>query len=205
MLTFLKKNFLWILLFGSLVGLNESFIGSFHLPYRSIVLSTISISLLVAARMKFPQKGTSFLIVLIALLFKINSGGFDNCTSSAFLCGHTALLSIGVAFEIFASLLIRASSNKYVAYLLTCALSSLLAFTMFAIFQTYILNAWDSVHLLEYIFIKSSFTALFSCIFALIFLALSSLKIRIAIKPLLMNSFLGVLIVCLWIVGYYTA
>jgi hypothetical protein len=49
---FLKKNLLWILLFGTLIGLNEALIGSLSFPYRSVVLSVITIALLSFARLK---------------------------------------------------------------------------------------------------------------------------------------------------------
>ena len=56
MIRLFKRNYLWILLFGSLIGLNETLIGSINMPYRSVVLSTITLSLLSLARSYFPKK-----------------------------------------------------------------------------------------------------------------------------------------------------
>ncbi len=33
MITFLKRNYLWIILLGSLIGLNETLIGGIKIPY----------------------------------------------------------------------------------------------------------------------------------------------------------------------------
>ena len=77
----LKKNHLLIILSGSLIGLNETLVGSAGIPYHSVVLSTITLVLLSLARFYIPGKGTSLAIIGIALLFKMNSMGIHACTA----------------------------------------------------------------------------------------------------------------------------
>lgn len=75
-----KKQFIWgILLFGTLIGLNETVIGSFHIQYKSVILSAITLSLFAYARYHIPRIGTTLLIMVVAVLFKLTSLGFQFC------------------------------------------------------------------------------------------------------------------------------
>ena len=73
MTTFLKKHLIWILLLGTLIGLNETLVGSMHLPFRSVLLSCTLLLILVLGRYLIPKPGTSLLIVGVAVLFKVNN------------------------------------------------------------------------------------------------------------------------------------
>jgi hypothetical protein len=204
MTTLLKKNYLWIILFGTLIGLNEALIGSMNLPYRSVVLSTITIVLLALARSRYPQRGTSLIIIAIAFLFKINNMGIQDCTAPALLCGPTALLLLGIGFEIFASLMISPKRPGFVHYVLTCAYTSVVVFGIFALLQTYILKSWDSSRLLTYTFVRGSQTALISgavCLAGLY--SIRSLKNVSLPKlhPFIVKSLLFSVIVALWFLG----
>jgi hypothetical protein len=162
MLTFLKKNYLWIILLGSLIGFNETLIGSIKMPYHSVVVNTITLALLSIARYYFPKRGTTMLIIIIAVLFKINSAGIHECTTNFLLCGPTALLLLGIGYEIFASIFIAENSFKYSNYILTCVITSIVVFSVFAVFQTYILVSWDTARLVNYIFARGPMTAVAS-------------------------------------------
>jgi hypothetical protein len=203
----LKKNLLWIILFGSLIGLNETLIGSFNLPYRSVILSAISITLLSFARMKIPKAGTSILVILIAVLFKINNLGIHTCTANVFLCSPTAILSLGISYEVFASIFLSKNNSGLLNQILTCITTAIVAFSLFGIMNTFILHSWDTNRLYEYIFIRASMTAVASSAITLI----GIYTIRILknhnfgkISPYAINSILSFMIIALWIFGTYT-
>jgi hypothetical protein len=203
---FLKRNLLWILFFGTLIGLNEALIGSFSFPYRSVVLSSITLALLSFARFKMPLKGTSVLIIFIAVLFKLNSAGLSCCTTSMLLCGPTVLLLLGISYEAFAGLCIGKNTHKYSAFMLTCGLTAMVAFSLFALMNTYILRSWNTGRLYEYIFIKASL-----CAIASIAMSVGGLQLVkkfqndgfASLAPYVVKSILGFVIVGLWLFGTF--
>jgi hypothetical protein len=204
---FLKKNVLLVLLFGTLIGLNETLIGSFHIPYRSVFLSSIALALLSIARIKIPQTGSSLLIILIAILFKLNNVGLHNCTTNALLCGPSALLSLGIGFELFAALFLSKTSIKYLNIILTCILTSIVGFSLFGILNAYILKAWDTPMLLNYIFVKATFTAIVSAGISSVVLYLAKFSKDLDFarwERYLINSILGCLIIAFWLFGTFT-
>jgi hypothetical protein len=204
MITTLKKNYAWILLFGSLIGLNEMVTGSLRIPFHSVAVGSITIALLAVARKYFPQKGTSLVIIGIAMLFKMNSMGFRDCTAPAMLCGPTALALTGISFEIFASLLISGRPFRYLNHLLVCALASIFAFTLFAIVQKYFLNIWDSTRFLNYIFFRGSLAAILSGALAVTAIFVSGYSGNITLRGQQQNAARGLLfsvIIALWIFG----
>lgn len=203
---FLKRNFLRIIFFGSLIGLNETLIGSFSFPYRSVILSSITLIILSLARLKIPKTGTSILIMLIAILFKINSSGVHTCTTNMLLCGPTALLLMGIAYEIFASLFFSKKPFKYLNLILTCSATSILAFSLFALMNTYIIRAWDTSRLFEYILVKASLTAVISSaasILGLYLVRIFEKESFLRLNPLVINSILSVVIIAFWLFGTY--
>jgi hypothetical protein len=209
---FTKKQLIWgILLYGTLIGLNESVIGSFGIPYRSIILSTITLTLLSFARFQFPKPGTSLLIITIALLFKINSSGFHTCTMGYLMCGPMALLLLGTGYEIFASLIIRrVTSRIYIQILICCMLTSMIMFACFALFQLYIVKDpyWTGDRFGEYIFIKGPVTAaassLLSVMGVLLIERMNPSFIHLLFKrPVMSQWILGLFIAALWVAGYF--
>jgi hypothetical protein len=208
MMMFLKRNYLWIILFGSLIGLNETLIGSINMPYRSVVLSTITVALLSTARYYFPKRGTSMLIILIAILFKINSNGIQECTTNFLLCGPTALLLLGIGYEIFGSIFIGEKPFKYSNYILACLSTSLVMFSIYAVLQTYFLGSWEPARLVTYIFVKGSLTAIASSavsVFAL-YSFRSFRRVDFAkINLYFLNGILGSVIIALWLLGFYSS
>ncbi|MFA5780827.1 MAG: hypothetical protein WC868_00980 [Bacteroidales bacterium] len=204
---FIKKKLLWILLFGSLIGLNETLIGSLNVPYRSVILSSITLAILSVARSQIPKTGTSLLIIVIAILYKINSIGVHSCTTNVLLCGPTALLILGIGYEVSASLIIAKNTFKYLYYVLACGFTSIVAFSIFAVMNTYILSAWDTSRLSEYIFVKASLTAIASSVLSILALyTVSFLKnVNVArLNPYVIQGLLGSIIIALWLFGYFT-
>lgn len=203
---FIKKYLLWILLFGTLIGLNETIIGSVSMPYRSVILSTITLTLLSIARLKIQKPGTSVLIILIAVLFKINNMGFHSCTTNVFLCGPATLLLLGISYEVFATLFFSRIKIKYLHLALTCGITAILAFSLFAVMNTFILNSWGVSRLTEYILIKASLTALVSGGISMLVLYLvqnfKNLN-NTGFKPVAINSILSFLIIAFWLFGSF--
>ena len=166
--SFLKKNYIFIFLFGLIIGFSERFIGSLQMPYGSVVLNTILILILSIARTVFPQRGTSLLIVSIAVLFKINSIGICNCTNNILFCGPAAMIFTGVFYEIFANIFTTNNFYRYTNFIIVCILTAFVSFSVFALMNTFILKTWDTSRLLQYIFIKGTLTAIASSILSLI-------------------------------------
>lgn len=204
---FLKKYLLWILLFGSLIGLSETLIASFSMPYRSVILSSITILILSIARIQIPKFGTSFLIIAIAIFFKINNFGVYSCSPNFLLCGPTAMLLLGISYEVFASLFIKKNSLKYLNLILTCGVTAIVTFSFFALMNTFILKTWDTTRLTEYIFIKSSLTAVVSgafSVFALYLMKTFKVESTAKYNPYIVNSILGSVVIALWVFGSLT-
>lgn len=202
-----KRNLLWILFFGTLIGLSETFLGSFSLISRSVVLGSITLILLALARYMIRKPGTSLLIIAIAVLFKVNSTGIQSCDVNFFLCGPTALMLIGIFFEIFASLFISKDSFKYLSYALACSATAVMAFTMFGVMDTFILKVWDTAKLMEYIFLKSTLTAIISSTLSIFGLYVAvSLKnySYFKAKSWVGYGVLSVMIIALWLFGTFT-
>jgi hypothetical protein len=201
---FVKKNLLWILLFGTLIGLNETIIGSVSMPFRSVILSTITLTLLSIARLKIRKSGTSFLIIMIAVLFKINNIGFHSCTTHVFLCGPATLIFLGISYEIFAILFSTAIRIKYLQLVLTCGITAIVAFSLFALMNTFILNSWNMSRLTEYIMIKAPITSIASGVISVLILYLVRTFKNInyaGFNLIVINSILSCLIVASWIFG----
>jgi hypothetical protein len=204
---FLKKYLLWILLFGSLIGLSETLIASFSMPYRSVILSSITILLLSIARIQIPKFGTSFLIIAIAILFKINNFGVYSCSPNFLLCGPTAMLMLGISYEVFASLFIKKDSLKYLNLILTCGITAIVTFSIFALMNTFILKTWDTTRFTEYILIKSTLTAILSGTVSMLALYLKKTfqsESSPKLSHYVINSVLGIVVVILWVFGSLT-
>jgi hypothetical protein len=199
-----KQNLLWILFFGSLIGLNESFLGNFNMPYRAVILSSITLTLLSIARLKINKTGTSVFIILIAVLFKINNIGYHSCTTHMFLCGPTAVLLLGIGYEVFATSFSSNSKINYLRLLLICGITSIVAFSLFGIMNTYILKTWDVDMLTHYVFVNGLLTAIASSGLSILCLYIErTFKNENITKfnPYVINSILSCITVGLWVFG----
>ncbi len=122
------------------------------------------------------------------------------------LCGPTALLLLGIAYEIFASLFISKNTFKYLNYVLTCSITSFVAFSFFAVMNTYIISVWDTSRLFEYIFVRATLTAVLSSaisIFGLYLVRTFEKEHFLRLNPFVINSILGCVIIALWLFGSY--
>ena len=205
MISFLKKNLLWILLLGTLIGLNETLVGSMSLPFRSVILGTILLLILMVGRFMMPQPGTTLLITAVAVLFRVNNLGCHHaCTTTQLLCGPMAVMLLGAAFELFASVLVRRRPIRNYSFILSTMLAAFTAFGLFALMNTFLLKSWDLMRLNEYIFLKGSLTALFSAALSLPLLWLADrLKGRSLSETnhWLAKGAVGLCIIVFWVVG----
>jgi hypothetical protein len=198
-----KKQTIWlIVLFGTLIGFNETVIGSFNIPYKSVILSAITLSLFSYARYYIARIGTSLLIMTLALVFKLTDLGVQ-------FCKPVMLILLGIGFEVFASLFISKKQFKLQGYIFTCVLSSVVVFAGFALFETNIAhNAyWVSQKFNDYVFVKAPFTAIASTLLSVLGIFVikridTTFVNSFFKKPALTQLVMGLFIAVLWIVGY---
>jgi hypothetical protein len=200
----LKRDFLWIILFGSLIGLNETLVGGMHIEHKSIILSVITLLLLSIARNLFPKTGTSLMIIAVAVLFKITDLGIHGCKVEG-------MVILGVAFEVFATLIIRKGRLEFYFFSIVSMLAALFAFAVFAMLQRYVIQNefWNSPKFSEYIFVKGPYTSMISAVISLLgVLVVKPLIVWydkiMAKNPYGVHGVLGLLIVVFWFIGYVT-
>jgi hypothetical protein len=202
---FTKKQKTWgIILFGTLIGFNETVIGSLNIQNKSIILSAITLAFFSSARYYIPRIGTSLLILAIAVLFKLTDLGIQ-------FCKPLMLILLGVGFEVFSSVFIGKKQFNFLRLILTCVLTSTVMFTTFAVFETYIVKNgyWIAAKFKDYIFIKGPLTALASTLLSVlgvyILKRINPERINLFKKHFLSQVVMGLLIAVLWIVGYSTS
>jgi hypothetical protein len=201
-----RKHLLWILFFGSLIGLHETFTGSFGIPYRSVVLNSITIIMLSLARFKMPFRGSSLAVIAIALLFKMNHAGFQTCTTAWFLCGPAALLSIGIMYELSASLISGNSQPGYTRLVLICSMTALAGFALFGAVSTFVTGDWDLPRYAEYMYLKAILAAVISGLLSVLALYVRqhvSWELPVIRRPVLYNSLMGTVILAFWLIGTF--
>jgi hypothetical protein len=120
------------------------------------------------------------------------------------LCGPTALFSLGLGHEILASSFRITADSKFTKHALLCGIAALPAFTLFGLMNTYILHSWDATRLIQYVFINGIMTAI--AVYCLVLAGLNLAKSlnsgsRLKVRPLVVQSTLGILLVLLWIMG----
>jgi len=158
------KKFIWLLLFGSLWGISEVFVGGVlygaMVPRASVYLSVWAVFMLAVARGMFNKPGTSTAISIIAALYKL-------VNTSPFFCHICGILFLGIAFDLAASLLMKDQSRVSYRSVLAGVAGAYGGHALFAIFVTYIIRYeyWAGEGLpkvLDHIFVNGSLTAVFS-------------------------------------------
>jgi hypothetical protein len=151
--------------------------------------------------------GTSVLVILVAILFKLNNFGLHSCSANVLLCGPTAILMLGVSYELFASFLLSNSVKKYSSWSITCTLTAMVAFALFALMNTYLIGSWKPDRLVDYIITKGILTAIASGLITTggIYLTNAVRNRNFSrLNPFFMNGVLGIILVLLWIFGSLT-
>ncbi len=156
-----KKNWTWLLLFGSLWGISEVVGGGLlyasDVPFSSIFLAAWAFFILAVARGVVNAPGTSTVIGIVATLFKL-------VNASPFICHLLGIFMLGVAFDIAASLLGRKTNRFAPANMLTGMVSAYGGYALFALVITYVIryDTWVAGGLnkvIQHIFVKGSMAA----------------------------------------------
>ena len=202
---FTKKQTIWgIILFGTLIGFNETVISSLNIQNKAVILSAITLALFSYARYFIPRIGSSLLILSIAVLFKLTDLGIQ-------FCKPLMLIMLGIGFEVFSSVFIGKKQFKFRGLILTCVLTSTVMFTTFALFETYIVKNvfWVAAKFNDYVFVKAPLTAVASTFLSVLGVFIikrinPELINTVFKKPVLSQVVMGLLIAVLWIAGFGT-
>jgi hypothetical protein len=160
------KNWLWFILFGSLWGINEVVMGEIlstsDVPHFSVLLTVIALFILAIARGIVNKPGSSTVIGVIAVLFKL-------ANAAPFYCHLLGIFMVGLAFDIFASLLLKSEKTSAIKCSLAGILSAYSGNILFALVITYIIryDIWISAGLhkvIEHIFVAGSLTAILAAL-----------------------------------------
>jgi hypothetical protein len=158
------KSWAWILFFGSLWGLSEVAGGgamyAMDVPHASIFLCAWALFILAVARGLVNKSGSSTVIGGIAALFKL-------INVAPFICHLLGIFILGAAFDVFASLLLKKKTARFVPAALTGAASAYGGYSLFAILITYVIRYSYWVEgginkVLNHIFFSGSLVALIS-------------------------------------------
>ena len=155
------KNWLWLFLFGSLWGINEVVMGEVlsqnKVPHFSIFLAAIAVFILAVARGIVNRPGSSTVIGTFAVLFKL-------ANAAPFHCHLLGIFLTGLAFDIFASVLMKNEKTTPIRSSLAGVLSVYSSNTLFAFIITYVVRYeyWTKEGLskvLSHIFVAGTITA----------------------------------------------
>lgn len=128
---------MWLFLFGSIWGMNEVFLGEIlyrnEAPYPAIILSVIALFLLAVSRGLINKPGSSTLIGIFAVLFRL-------ANTAPSYCHLLGIFLLGITFDVFASLLIKNEEKKLLRWSLAGAISAFGNNALFAILITYVIR-----------------------------------------------------------------
>ncbi len=98
------KNWIWIVLFGSVWGLAEVFVGESlwgkNLPFASVWLSAFALLILASARGILNEPGSSTAVGAFAALFKL-------ANAAPFYCHLLGIFMIGAVFDLFCTAFLK--------------------------------------------------------------------------------------------------
>ena len=172
-----KEHLPAILFFGGLWGLSEAFLGGAmyrnNVPFASVPLTIIGLSILTFAYVYFPQTGMATLIAAFAMLYKFLNMPF-------FACHILAIVLLGVSYDLFFNVF-RIKNRS-----ISAAASVYLGFALFAVMITYVFrySHWlegGLAKVIQHIGISGSFAALGCAVFVpLSFFLAQRLKVKSA-------------------------
>lgn len=129
------KNWIWLLLFGSLWGVVEVVVGEFlfdkGVPFASVWLTAWAFLMLAAARGVLNEPGSSSVVGAVASLYKL-------AFAAPYFCHLLGIFFLGMAFDIFASLLLKNKRAQVWRRSFTGALSAYTGYALFALVITYV-------------------------------------------------------------------
>ena len=160
------KNWLWLLLFGSLWGIGEVIAGGVlyrdTVPYASVWLTAWALFVLAVGRGVLNKPGSSTVIGAVAVIFKLVNTG-------PFFCHLLGIFILGLAFDIVSTLLMKNERKISYRSSFSGAVSAYGGYALFALVVTYIVRYeyWTVEGLakvLHHIFVSGSFAALMAII-----------------------------------------
>jgi hypothetical protein len=160
------KPWIWLLLFGSLWGINELVMGDAlyqeRLPHASAWLTACALLLLAGARVIRNRPGSSTAIAMVAAAFKL-------IHTQPFYCHLLGIIMLGVAFDLVASRLFREDRLQIIPIALCGVVSAYAGHFLFAAFSTWIIRSeywvgggWSRIG--EHVFITGGYAALLSAL-----------------------------------------
>jgi len=129
------KPLMWLLLFGSIWGINEVFLGDIlyrnEIQNSAVILTIIALFLLAISRGMINKPGSSTLIGIFAVLFRL-------ANTAPSYCHLLGIFLLGATFDVFASLLIKNEEKTPLKWGLTGAMSAFGNNALFALLITYV-------------------------------------------------------------------
>jgi hypothetical protein len=129
------KPIMWLFLFGSIWGINELFLGD--ILYRndvqnsSVILTVMALFVLAIARGLINKPGSSALIGIFAVLFRL-------VNTAPSYCHLLGIFLLGATFDVFSSLLIKNKEHAPLKWGATGMLSAFGNNALFALLITYV-------------------------------------------------------------------
>ena len=129
------KPIMWLFLFGSIWGINEVFLG--EILYRndiqnsSVILTAMALFLLAISRRMINKPGSSALIGIFAVLFRL-------ANTAPSYCHLLGIFLLGATFDVFSSMLIKNKEQAPLRWGATGMLSAFVSNALFALFITYV-------------------------------------------------------------------
>jgi hypothetical protein len=131
------KNWVWILLFGSLWGISEVIGGEAfyrnNVPHASVWLSAWAFFVLALGRGLVNKPGSSTVIGGVAALYKL-------INAAPYFCHLLGIFFLALAFDVFASVLIKEDRKRSFWPALCGAISAYGGYALFALVITYIVR-----------------------------------------------------------------
>ena len=128
---------MWLFLFGSIWGINEVFLG--EILYRnevqtsSVILTIMALFLLAISRGMINKPGSSALIAIFAVLFRL-------ANTAPSYCHLLGIFLLGATFDVFSSLLIKNKEHAPLRWGATGMLSAFGNNALFALLITYVIR-----------------------------------------------------------------
>jgi hypothetical protein len=161
------KPLMWVFFFGSIWGLNEVFLGEMlyrnEVSQSAVILTVIAFFLLAISRGLINRPGSSTLIGLVAVLFRLVNTGPSYCH----LLG---IFLLGITYDVFASIFVKNDEKTPLRWSLTGALSAFGNNVLFAILITYLIRyeywiAGGFSKVTDHIFVSGSISATLAAVF----------------------------------------
>ena len=129
------KPIMWLFLFGSIWGINEVFLGEIlyrnEVQHSAVTLTLMALFLLAISRGMINKPGSSTLIGVFAVLFRL-------ANTAPSYCHLLGIFLLGATFDIFSSLLINNEEKMPFKWGLTGAMSAYGNNALFALMITYV-------------------------------------------------------------------